>query len=287
MLALFSPAKINLFLRVLGRRIDGYHELATLMQAVDFGDTLFLEPAATDRFTCTERGLRLDSNNLILRALHLFRAHTGSSQSYAIHLEKNIPIQSGLGGGSSNAATMLWGLNQLHGSVVDDATLSMWGATLGADVPFFFSVGTADCRGKGEQVRDLPPLPSSLQTYHFYKPPTGLSTQLIFERLKLESCSQRDPDALLHSVYAEMPQFCNDLEGIATELSPPMAKLRQRLEPHYAHLWMTGSGTGLIGLKPIRPLSKFAFERGLRIGRPLHAIRRLPQEWFTTHLTHE
>jgi 4-diphosphocytidyl-2-C-methyl-D-erythritol kinase len=117
-LTLFSPCKINLFLRILRKREDGYHDLASLFQAVGFGDTLELTPIKgdTDEFTCNMPGVPVDSSNLVLRALQLMRQKTGcTDQFFRANLIKVCPAQAGLGGGSANAATAMWGANQLMG----------------------------------------------------------------------------------------------------------------------------------------------------------------------------
>ena len=126
-LTLFSPCKINLFLRILRKRDDGYHDLASLFQAIGFGDTLELTPLddsnnnnnnddnPDDIFTCNMPGVPVDASNLVLRALQLMRDRTGLSQFYRTNLIKQCPAQAGLGGGSANAATALWGANELMG----------------------------------------------------------------------------------------------------------------------------------------------------------------------------
>ena len=124
-LTLFSPCKINLFLRILRKRDDGYHDLASLFQAIGFGDTLELTPLddsnnnndgnTADIFTCNMPGVPVDASNLVLRALQLMRDRTGLSQFYRTNLIKQCPAQAGLGGGSANAATALWGSNELMG----------------------------------------------------------------------------------------------------------------------------------------------------------------------------
>jgi len=125
-LTLFSPCKINLFLRILRKRPDGYHDLASLFQAVGFGDTLTLSllPRNTDdggatgrdEFTCNMPGVPTDSTNLVVRALELMRRKTSSGDSYfRADLVKRVPAQAGLGGGSANAATAMWGANELLG----------------------------------------------------------------------------------------------------------------------------------------------------------------------------
>ena len=119
-LSLFSPCKINLFLRIIRKREDGYHDLASLFQAIGFGDTLDLTPlqedAEADVFTCNMPGVPIDSSNLVLRALELMREKTGVKKYFRANLIKQVPAQAGLGGGSANAATAMWGANQLMGN---------------------------------------------------------------------------------------------------------------------------------------------------------------------------
>ena len=114
----FSPCKINLFLRILRKRDDGYHDLASLFQAIGFGDTLELTPirgGKADEFTCNMEGVPTDSTNLVLRAIQLMRDKTGVEQYFFTNLIKECPAQAGLGGGSANAATAMWGVNELMG----------------------------------------------------------------------------------------------------------------------------------------------------------------------------
>ena len=117
-MTLFSPCKVNLFLRIIRKREDGYHDLASLFQAVGFGDTLDLTPlkgADADEFECNMEGVPVDSTNLVLRALDLMREKTGVKQYFKANLIKQVPAQAGLGGGSANAATAMWGANELMG----------------------------------------------------------------------------------------------------------------------------------------------------------------------------
>ena len=118
-MVLFSPCKINLFLRIIRRREDGFHDLASLFQAIGFGDTLELTPlegGESDEFSCNMEGVPTDSSNLVLRALELMREKTGKSQYFKANLVKQVPAQAGLGGGSANAATAMWGANELMGN---------------------------------------------------------------------------------------------------------------------------------------------------------------------------
>ena len=206
MLRCFSPAKINLFLRILRRRCDGYHELASLFQAIDLGDWLTFTLAEADQFTCSDATLSCDSSNLVSKAVALFRLKSGLQFNIKIHLEKKIPVQAGLGGGSSNAATTLWALNALHNHPFTLQELQSWSSEIGSDIPFFFSQGTAYCTGRGEVVRNLPPL-TMQQPLSLYKPPEGISTPALYQALQLAHCAPLDPEKLL-KISMEMNPSC-------------------------------------------------------------------------------
>ncbi|KAL9190869.1 hypothetical protein ACHAXT_000575 [Thalassiosira profunda] len=151
-LTLFSPCKINLFLRILRKRPDGFHDLASLFQAVGFGDTLHLSLATKDgdEFTCNMEGVPTDSSNLVLRALELMRQKTERTDVFfSADLVKRVPAQAGLGGGSANAATAMWGANELMGRPATLEQLIEWSGELGSDITFFLSRGTAYCTGRG------------------------------------------------------------------------------------------------------------------------------------------
>ncbi len=113
MLNLFSPAKVNLFLRVVSKRADGFHDLSSVFQTISLGDTLTFELCDHDVLTCSDAKLPVNDSNLIMKAVKLFRRNTGFQSGFKIHLNKKIPTESGLGGGSSNAATTLWACQQL------------------------------------------------------------------------------------------------------------------------------------------------------------------------------
>lgn len=152
---LFSPAKINLFFRVLKKRDDGYHEIASLYQAIDLGDTLNITLNECDELSCSDPSLQTDESNLVLKAAALFRKKTALALYIKVHLHKQIPIQAGLGGGSSNAATTLWALNKLANCPASFQDLALWSCELGSDVAFFFSKGAAYCTGRGELFSSL------------------------------------------------------------------------------------------------------------------------------------
>jgi 4-diphosphocytidyl-2-C-methyl-D-erythritol kinase len=177
-----APAKINLTLDVLGKREDGYHALASVMQTIAVADTLALWPAPDNTLTlhCDAPELR-GENNLALRAARLLRDTTGCRRGVHVELRKEIPAQGGLGGGSSDAAAVLVALNRHWQLGLDTATLIALAAQLGSDVPFFVVGGTALVEGRGEIVTPLPPLPPLWLVVA--RPPVGVSTAMVFRAL--------------------------------------------------------------------------------------------------------
>lgn len=244
MLKLISPAKINPFLRILNKREDGFHELASLFQAVDLVDILSFEIAQEDLFTCSNPDLPIDSNNLVVKAVNLFREQSGKTFPLHIHLEKHIPVEAGLGGGSSNAATALYALNQLSGKPFSDYELAALGAKLGSDVSFFFSSGIAYCTGRGEIVEDVD-LP--LTSYTLCKPAFGSSTQAVYKALKLNSCLNVDPITLLNNFQGNIPHYINDLEPAAFAVYPALEAFKLTLlASGFETVLMSGSGSTFI-----------------------------------------
>ena len=156
MLTLEAPAKINLTLEVTGRRTDGYHDIASIMQTVDLADELTFEEADELTLECDAPELQTD-DNLVLRAARLLKEHAGVDRGARIGLRKRIPHPAGLGGGSSDAATALLGLTRLWGLDMTTRDLTPLAASLGSDIPFFLQGGTALVSGRGERVRPLPP----------------------------------------------------------------------------------------------------------------------------------
>ncbi len=169
-----TPAKINLLLEILGKRPDGFHELATWMIPVGIFDTIEIEPASEPAFECNVPGLEGDSSNLIIRAAELFNQSASVDTAYAIRLKKNIPIGAGLGGGSSNAAATLRLLNAMHDNCIGATDLSDLAASLGSDVAFFVQGISAWCTGRGEKLEPRS-FPEDLWICLF-KPAFGVST---------------------------------------------------------------------------------------------------------------
>lgn len=252
-LTLYSPAKINLFLRILRRRVDGYHELASLFQAIDLSDVLTLSLGPDDRLSCTDPFIPTDATNLVLKAADLFRRKTGMTFGLHAHIDKRIPIQAGLGGGSSNAATTLWGMNELCGRIASQDQLAAWSAEIGSDIPFFLTHGTAYCTGRGEVLRPLSKLGSKL--LWIVKSPEGLSTPSIYGKLKANELLQRNPEEALEKFLKGNGEYYNDLEIPAFEIMPELHDLKkQLLNQNFEAVLMSGSGSAFFCIGDTQPV---------------------------------
>lgn len=237
-----SPAKVNLFLRVLRRRQDHFHDLASLLQAIDLIDLLHIEKSCEDAFSCSDPTLPTDGKNLVIKARELFRKKTGLKFPVKIHLDKKIPAQAGLGGGSSNAATTLFALKTLSGLSISDQELAVWSSEIGSDIPFFFSNGSAYCEGRGERVRSVDLHPAS---FFICKPAMGLSTPEVFRTLDLAKLSKEDPEILLDGFLSGNGLMINDLEAPAFFLMPLLKAFKLSLEG-FEKCMMTGSGSAFV-----------------------------------------
>lgn len=249
-LTLRAYAKVNLTLEALAVRDDGYHEIASIMQTIDVSDTITLEDGDDITLECNRSELNSDEN-LALKAARLLQVHSGYEGGSLITLEKNIPISSGLGGGSSDAAATLIGLNALWDLGISNDELSGLGSKLGSDVTFFLKGGTAIAIGRGEQVRGLPP--SGLQWFLLLSPqfhvqnktrdsyasldPSSFTKGL--RTRKLEARINRGGDVPTQSLF-------NVFDGIACEAFPGLDEYWRTLEKlggQKAHL--VGSGPSL------------------------------------------
>lgn len=273
----FSPAKVNCFLRLLTIREDGYHEIATLMQAINLFDVLSVELADVDSFTCTNNELPIDKSNLVVRALLAFRLKFKRNFHVKIHLKKNIPISAGLGGGSSNAATTLFALNELLGRRLKLSDLIDLGKGIGSDVPFFFSSGRGYCKGRGEIIEDLEE--KKLEGY-LAKPSFGLSTNNVYLNSCVEHLIQLDPDLLCSSHqrenYTDAP-YMNDLEKGAYFLQPTLLELKNKLFlSGFRKVVLTGSGSSFfcIGKSEAPIIEGVSFYK-------IKSIKRNAQSWYS------
>ena len=236
-----APAKLNLFLHITGRREDGYHELQTLFQLLDYGDELSFEHREAGQLALeaegpTAAGMPLDGN-LILRAADLLRNACGKPQLGAhIKILKRLPAGAGLGGGSSDAATTLVALNELWGLGLDELRLCQLGVTLGADVPVFVRGHSAWAEGIGEE---LTPVSLGEPLYLVVTPNCFVSTQRVFTQADLT----RNTRAIKMRDFLE-GRTGNDCEAVTRKLYPPVDAALRWLD-HYAPARMTGTGASV------------------------------------------
>jgi 4-diphosphocytidyl-2-C-methyl-D-erythritol kinase len=249
-------AKINLSLRVLGRRADGYHELRTVFQTISLKDSLTFEATAEEdvELLCSAPDVPADESNLVLRAASALRERFGVRRGARVRLEKRIPAGGGLGGGSSDAAATLVGLTRLWGVETDAVGLSELGARLGADVPFFLTGGTALGTGTGADVTPLKDLPRKYLVV--VTPGVRVSTAEAFGALGLTALTKVGSAVMLPISHAEAEfrdslrgVMSNDFEPSVLRLFPEIGRAKDALLGAGARRAMlSGSGSSVFGV---------------------------------------
>jgi 4-diphosphocytidyl-2-C-methyl-D-erythritol kinase len=261
-LEVLAPAKLNLFLEVLGKRSDGFHEIETLMYPIGLYDTVVFrdDPGSQIVLTCEEALLNEErssdvlpagADNLVVRAVDLVRRRLGLSRGGRLRLIKRIPLAAGLAGGSSDAAAALFAANRVWQLGLTHEELAALAAELGSDIPFFLHGGPAVCRGRGEVIERT----GGLGSLHFVvvRPPAGLSTADVYR-----ACRPSDParrvggliDSLRRgSLVAVAGSLHNALQAAAESLSPWIARLSHEFgQLDFLGHRMSGSGTSYFGL---------------------------------------
>ena len=255
-LVLPSPAKLNLFLHILGRRPDGYHELQTLFQFLNYGDTLTLT-ARTDGRIVLEQSLPgvPDEENLIVRAARQLAATAGhTTPGVSIAVDKQLPMGGGLGGGSSNAATTLVGLNRLWGLNRSLDELAELGLSLGADVPVFVRGHAAWGEGVGERLTDANP---PEDWFLVIKPPCDISTKEIFSE---QGLTRDTPGIKIAPAFeGDASRYRNDCEDVVRRLYP---EVHQSLEwlAQFGPARLTGTGACIFGRFPTESAARIIWE---------------------------
>ncbi|KAF1019974.1 MAG: 4-diphosphocytidyl-2-C-methyl-D-erythritol kinase [Paracidovorax wautersii] len=240
-----APAKLNLFLHVTGRRDDGYHLLQSAFMLVDWCDVLHIERRAGSQISREDLGAALPADDLCLRAARLLQQATGCTQGAHIAIDKRIPAQAGMGGGSSDAATCLLALNRLWQTGLAREQLLALALQLGADVPFFVGGHNAWVEGIGEQLTpiELPPA-----RFVIIKPPGGLATAAIFSSPLLKRATER---AIIAVFAANQYGFGkNDLQDAACRLDGGVARAIGWLQSLGFSGKMTGSGSAVFAHLP-------------------------------------
>jgi 4-diphosphocytidyl-2-C-methyl-D-erythritol kinase len=257
-LSLPSPAKINLFLHITGQRSDGYHNLQTLFQLLDFGDKLVFRSNRSGNIKINGNIDGVDEkNNLIFHAATLLQKSTGCDLGCTIDLTKNLPMGAGLGGGSSNAATTLVGLNALWKCGLTANQLSDLGKTLGADVPVFVHGESAFAEGIGDI---LTPLTLPQRWFLVITPNCHVSTREIFSNPQLTRNSSPIKIRALSGV-----EYRNDCQDVVSKLHPAVRTVLQWVENFSAPL-MTGTGASVF----------CSFDSK---SEAQHVLSKLPKQW--------
>ena len=254
-LTLQSPAKINLRLEILGKRDDGYHEIRTIFQKISFHDDITLKalPQKGIIVTVDDPAIPSDDKNLAYKAALLLMEDQNISAGVAIHIKKKIPSGAGLGGGSSNAATTLEGLNRLYELKLKDKYLQQLSMTLGADVPFFLSeTGTALGTGIGEKLKPL-----NLQTELWFLlifPNFSISTSVAYSTYsKYNLLTKRKKNIRLQNSIrtfdSVIPLLLNDFESVVIPLYPEIKTIKDNLiTAGAAGSLLSGSGSSVFGV---------------------------------------
>ncbi len=251
MIQLKSFAKINLCLYVLRKREDGFHDICSVMQAVDLHDRLSLYKIPEGIVVQTDDPeLPADRRNLAYKASEIFLKENRISSGVRIEIQKRIPLSSGLGGGSSNAAFALIGLNMLFGANLSRKRLMGMGERIGSDVPFFLSSGQAVATGRGEKIREVK-LPLDYWIV-LIKPHVRLSTPWVYENLKIDLTKKKQSIRIYRnrkSFFDSMVAWENELESVAVTKYPQIQELRTKLERIGAiKTSMSGSGPTVYGI---------------------------------------
>ena len=245
-----APAKLNRFLHVVGRRADGYHLLQSVFVLIDWADRLHLQRRDDGVLTRHDLGPALPADDLCLRAARTLQRASGCALGADIHIDKQLPWGAGMGGGSSDAATVLMGLNRLWGLNWPRSRLCQLGLQLGADVPFFVAGRSAFVQGIGEQITPMRVPPSR---YVVVKPQQAIATRDIFEHPLLA----RDTGTVIVTGSLDGTGFIgwplgwdadfgrNDLQLPAEDRCPEVAQAARWLEARYGNSRMTGSGSAV------------------------------------------
>ena len=250
MIRKLSPAKLNLHLKVLRKREDGYHDIATLMQRISLYDELIFSPAESGiTVSCPNSLLPENDENIVYRAARTIFSHGSCPSGIHITIKKKIPVAAGLGGGSSNAATTLMTLNEMLNMHYTKEDLMRMGSSIGADVPFFIFEKTAWATGIGDHLQPVENIPQLW--FVLVNPCFEISTKMVYENLnfRLTKRALKYTCPNLYTVDDLVKGLYNDLESVALDLYPILQDLKDQLLRHGARgVLMSGSGPTVFGI---------------------------------------
>lgn len=282
-LTIETPAKVNLTLEVLGKRGDGYHEIVSIMQAISLFDRLTISVA--DDLSLTTGTPGLDTrDNLVCRAACLLKDHTGVSTGARIHLRKDIPVAAGLGGGSSDAAATLLGLDRLWGLHLAKEELVECAAQLGSDVPFFLSGGTALAEGRGERISPLPTPPTSWLALAFQPNRLDNKTPAAYRALTPAHHTDGGITSRLANLLREGTALDNDslsnvFDDVASSLFPGIDRAWDTLQMvSGAPVYLSGAGPTLFCLVDGPQQGKIVVKKCAKRGLDCRLVRTLAAE---------
>ena len=280
-----APAKVNLFLHVVGRRADGYHLLQSVFVPIDWADTLHIERRADGKLQRYDLSTPLPADDLCLRAARALQQASGSTLGANIHVHKRVPAGAGLGGGSSNAATTLLALNRLWGLNLPRERLVAIGLALGADVPFFVRGQPAFVEGVGERIT---PLALPRLWLAVVKPAASLGTAQIFGSAGLERATPAVilADFLASTTLSDCASAAfgrNDLQAVAVAQCPQVGQAADWLQARFGNSRMSGSGSAVFARAGTgdRPLATWGGDE-----LPVHWVGRMCRSLAVHPLAH-
>lgn len=276
-----APAKINLTLDVLSKRDDGFHEVEMIMTMIDLVDRISFEERTDDKIVIetSSPAIPTDERNIVYKAAKLLKDEFSINKGIHIVLEKKIPIAAGLGGGSSDAAATLRGLNKLWRLKLTTEQLEGYGAKLGSDVPFCVGGGTVVARGRGELIEQLEPMPAGWIL--LAKPRVSVSTRLIYSSLDYRSIKRRpETERMVAAIKAKdlsevSSLLYNVLQPVTFSLYPEVEALHRQMQDYgVSNLVMSGSGPTLYTLS----------SRESSLNKAYNALRGFCEEVYVTRL---
>lgn len=263
MLTLYAPAKVNLRLDVVGKRSDGYHEIRNLMERVSIHDEIDIKIVEKGlQVTCDNEDVPDDESNIAFKALKEILAYSSRNVGVEVHIKKKIPVASGMGGGSSNAAAVIKGINHLLKLRLSKEKLIKIGFKVGADVPFFLFEGPALAKGIGEQLKKIRSMPKLL--FLIVNPGIRISTKAVYQKFNVDRNGEEPEE--LPSIYRTKRDVAkilfNDLERVTIREFPVIGQIKEDLIKNGAIAsLMTGSGPTVFGIFSDKNSLAKAFEK--------------------------